>query len=243
MITKLGIEIVSRSDNDGMSAAINSGESIAGGKLLHKAITSGELTGRVNLYHGTDHKAADSIRLKGLLPTTEESAVNTAQLRGDPERFNKSLGKAYMTRSPLEAYTYGLGKNMRGGGASPDVVRLNVPLWKMKSVINPEVDMSFAEWKKKTVPGPEKVNPLQDMALRKMYRQLRDSVVVEGPVGPEFVRGSDKYRRNSFREIMEYAKARPGTFAGGVAKSLLGAGAFLNGGYELYRHGAANFNN
>ncbi len=235
MITKLGAEIVSRSDKAELPATLYLGEGIVGESLLRNAISSGELTGRASLYHGTDRETAAKIREKGLLPTTAETAVNTRALEhADPERFKQALGKSYMTRNPVEAFTYGFGKKVRGGGGMPGVVRLNVPVWKMKSVVNPEVDMSFEEWKNKSVLLPGKPNFVQEKVLRDTYNKLRNSVVIDGAVGPEYVRGSAQYKGNSLKEFMEYMRARPKSFAAGTAKSLLGLGGSLNSGYEIY---------
>lgn len=235
MITKLGKEIISPRDNEQIPTALYAGEGIAGGLVLRKAVNSGELTGRASLYHGTDKETSSLIRKNGLLPTTEESALNTKQLKNlDPERYKKALGKSYMTKNPLEALTYGVGKSMRGNGGKPSVVRMNVPVWKMKSVVNPEVDMSFDEWKNKSWLLHEKPNFFQERQLRAIYNQLRDNVVIEGAVGPEYVRGSEKYKRNSLKEITEYIRSKPKSFASGALKGLLGAGSILHGGYEIY---------
>lgn len=232
MITKIGKEIVKEK---GIHPAISAIEGIGGTGLLANAVNSGQLTGRATLYHGTDRQSARGILEKGLLPTSEENAVNTTALKADPERYKKALGKSYMTRSAMEALSYSIGKSKRQlKREMPCLVRVNAPLWKMKQVMNPEADMPYAEWEKRTF-GKALFDQTPEFAKKSMYRQLRKSVVIDGAVEPEYIRGSTGYRGNSFREFRDYVKAKPKTFALGAGKSLLGGAALLHGGYETFK--------
>ena len=119
------------------------------------------------------------------------------------------------------------------------VVKMDVPLWKMeqqgKLVANPEALGSYEEFHnamaKKMGRNPE--DPIFKMQTRASHRSLtKDSRVIKGGIGTEFVRGNKGFRGANLAEIGEYMKARPGRFAGGMA---LGAGALGLGAYGLHK--------
>ena len=207
-----------------------------GGALLRNAYHSGDITGRATLFHGTKSEdKARSIREKGLLRTTPESIneFNRAVLQSrSGDVYRNSLGKSYMTKDPIEALFYG---NLR----PKNVVKLNVPLWKYKQVVNPEIADGYkafsddADRKLRNAIIPQEPNLQTDLIKTKMYNKLRDSAVVEGDVSPEHIKGSDKYVKNSIKEIKEYIKARPWQFAKGVGKAGLGLGLLGGGGLML----------
>lgn len=228
MITKLGKQLVRQDDNEGLKNIGNTAETIAGSALLNNALASGDLTDRMTLYHGTDKDSAKSIRQQGLLPTTDESAVNTSTLKKvDPERYQKSLGKSYMTKNKVEGKIYSIGTDYKkGGGGEGGVVKINAPIWKMKRVMNPEVDMPFEVWKKKVVdPG----NEPPDFLLKMLYNMMRKNVVVEGGVGPEYIKGGQGYKGLNLSEFLEYMRSKPATFAKGLGKAALGLGGIGHG--------------
>lgn len=216
-----------------------------GGHLVNDAFASGNLTGRQTLYHGTDASNIKSIRDLGLVPTTNENAVNTAVLRGTPQ-YEKSLNKAYTAKSRFDAAMYAAQTAMAKNGKNPfvdksakaqllpetlkrlfsgeGIVKLNVPTWKLKTVINPEVDMPFEEWSKKVGLG--------GMEARLMYDKLRNgSVVFDGGLDARYVKGSDKYRGLSASELVSYIKNNPKQFAKGVGKTVGGLGLLGGAGY------------
>lgn len=212
-------------------------EGLTGTALVANALRSGNLTGRATLYHGTSKDAVRGIKEKGLLPTTAENASNTKILESiNPERYARSLGKAYLTPEWADAQNYALQtatdrftnlqnwKNMR-------TAKINAPLWKMKTVVNPEVDMSYKDWKKR-LGSPGEMHT--ETRKRFLYNNMRNTVAVDGGVGPEYVKGSDKYQRLTLKELGEYIKAKPKTFALGAGKTLAGLGMLGHGAYQLY---------
>lgn len=217
-----------------------------GAYLGDKALASGDLTGRETLYHGTDVDSAANIKRTGLMPTTDANAINTTAIKSDTERYNKSLGKSYTTRNKGEARTYAIQTQAKRDalkGKVPDgirlalqsgkgIVKLNVPTWKRKTVINPEVDMPFDDWRKKLgIFGalyPESV-------LKKMYNSLRESVVFEGGIPTEYIKGSDGYKGLSAAELLDFIRNNPQRFVKGLGKAGLGAGLVGGGGYLLGR--------
>lgn len=214
----------------------NSVEGLAGAALASNALKSGELTGRQTLYHGTTRDAVKGIKEKGLLPTTDENAINTKVLKADPERYSKSLGKAYLSPERADALQYALqsatnrGRN-KENWKNMGVAKVNAPIWKMKTVVNPEVDMPFEKWKDTLGLGGMFTSESEKQF---MYKNMRNAVVVDGGVGPEYVKGSDKYQRLTLKELGEYIKARPKTFALGAAKTLGGLGMLGHGAYHVY---------
>lgn len=249
MITKIGTKIVlstKREDDSYKNYAMMASAPIAGG-FITDAISSGDFTGRRTLYHGTLGDNIPSILNNGLNPTSDKNAINTKALKVDPERYVKSLGKSYMTKNRLHAMLYAASAQKRKDikrkmslskrepfrlgiedlmankvntltnkeimDARNNVVKLNVPLWKHKQVINPEVDMPYEEWAKRS--NVDHKNPIS----KQMYKQLRDAVVVEGGISPEYIAKSSKYIRNSPKEYFQYVKKMP-------RRALLGAGKF-----------------
>ena len=232
-ITKLGKDLLDKETKN----YLNGAEGVGGLALLRNALASGQLTGRQTLYHGTDKDSAASIRKSGLQPTTDANAVNTSALKADAERYNKSLGKAYTTGSALEGLTYAYQTNAKKGGKGMSVVKINAPTWKMKTVMNPEVDMPYGEWKKRLgIWG----DLMPEYTKKTSYKSLRNAVVFDGGVGKEYIKGSDAYKGLSLKEFAEYLKARPKTFAVGGVKALLGAGTLGHSIYELINRNKKN---
>lgn len=248
MITKIGTDLVG-----GVKSNLTSSQpeikdvipAVAGVGLLSNAVRSGDLTGRRTLYHGTTEDVVKSIMDKGLLPTTDETAVNMKGIAYDKERYKKSLGKAYATPSKQHALMYAMNARNRKAGnflvMDPvnrsdirGIVKLNVPDWKYKMVLNPEVDMGYEEWLSKIEDSARrKLNPSEKSRYKNIYKHLRGAAVFEGGVSPEHIKGSNKYTANSLKEILEYARARPSRFARGTGKGIAGLGAIVGSAYLL----------
>ena len=245
MITKIGAAIIAQPEdgNSGVNRALLYGTSGGlGAALMSNALTSGDVTGRETLYHGTDAASADAIRRNGLKVTTDDTAVNTKVLKdADPERYNKALGKAYMTPSADEAMGYAQGKNLRSGNffAGEGVVKANVPTWKMRMVANPEVDMPYKEFRQILSGQSQKLQEMQkpfvDAVLYPVYRSLRKARTFEQDVPTEYIRGASNYRGNSLGEIVDYARHNKLRFAKGLGKFTAGAGLTGAGAYGAYR--------
>lgn len=88
MFTILGSRVLAekdRQDKLDLIKGLYTGEGIGGALLAANSFTSGDLTGRDTVYHGTSPKNADSIRQEGLKPATRENANHTKILEYDPE--------------------------------------------------------------------------------------------------------------------------------------------------------------
>ena len=244
MITKLG-KSLSQSGGDDSTSVVGAAAGLAGAGVLRNALASGDLTGRRTLYHGTTEDVARSIRQQGLLPTTDANAVNTKIISHDTDRYAKSLGKAYATPSKAEALGYAVAtRNRRAGNflfMDParlsdfkGVVKLNVPEWKHNMVMNPEVDMDLKSYIARSAElRGKQLSPVEKQQAASAYRQLRRAAVFDGGVSPEYVKGADKYKANSIRELLEYARARPGQFARGLGKGAIGLAGIAGSGYLL----------
>lgn len=247
MITKAAKTVTEQEDPRSKAERyLGLGSTGAGTLLAMNALDSGDLTGRETLYHGTDPDAANSIRRRGLMPTTESNVVNTDAIKGDRERYAKALGKAYTTRNKTEARSYAVQTMAKRKAAKGEavkaldmmlnlgdgVVKLNVPVWKMKTVMNPEVDMPFEEWRKRL---GFFANLYDEGSLKRMYKDLRRAVVFDGGVGAEYVKGAKGYRGLTPAELVEYIRANPRRFARGLGKAGLGAGLAGGGAYLLGR--------
>lgn len=88
-----------------------------------------------------------------------------------------------MAKSKLEALGYA---NFDRKG----IVKVNVPLWKHKVVVNPEVDMPFEEFinRIKKFKPDVPISGLARAVLKQGYDNLRKAVVVDGPVSAEYIR-------------------------------------------------------
>lgn len=219
---------------------------VPGALLLDNSLRSGYLTGRATLYHGTLKENIPSILEHGLKATSDDSAVNTKVLQAtDPERCKKALGKSYAEKNLINAAGYAYGaENRKNGIIAPrqpslkdlfrqkdNIVKLNIPLHKLKTVMNPEVDMPYDEWVKKV--DPHGFYSEGDF-LKRAYKMLRNAVVVDGDIPAEYIPKSEKYVRNNLKEYLEYVKKMPKNALKGVGKA--GAGLSLIGlsGYGAY---------
>ena len=229
-ITKLASDILNDKSPDVRNYA-NAAEGILGAYVLSGA-KDRQLRGRTKLYHGTTDVALKSILENGLAPSSEENALNTARLKADPARYKNALGKVYTTRHLDKARSYAWqsslnNKNARRGA----VVELDVPMWKLKRVVNPEADMSFDEYMRRTYPGlPKETHAYHKPA----YRRFRQDVVFEGGISPEYIKGSRKYRYFNPKELLEYARHNPKVFAKAWGKVGLGLGMLGHAAYSLY---------
>lgn len=73
-------------------------------------------------------------------------------------------------------------------------------------------------------------------AQHKMLYDVYDkAIALEGGLSPEFIRKSPHFKGVNPREILEYARTKPGRFAGGVALGTAGAAATAYGLHGLYK--------
>ena len=256
-ITKLGNAMLKQAEKDSKYSAGYGREVVKSGlgaALLRNSVLSGDLTGRKTTYHGTDSESARSIRETGLRGGSEGNLAATEQLKNYSEdRYRKSLGKAYATKFKSVAKGYANGaaykknKLLEFLGKQPnlkaDVVELNVPTWKQKTIMNPEVNIPYDKWVDEGLAAAKrdhgvKLNKLQRQGIKALwyapYRFLRSVDAFDGTVSPEYIKGSSKYKGNSIGEFGEYIGARPGRFLRGVGKAGVGVGLLGNGLYNLY---------
>ena len=123
------------------------------------------------------------------------------------------------------------------GSAGGEVTKMKVPLWRLRQegriVANPEVK-SLADRHQalyKIFGVPRKASEILSSA---MVGELGGNYAIQGGIGPEYVRGSPNYQKITLKEIGEYARARPRTFAAGVGLTGLGAAGLLYGGKKLH---------
>ena len=231
-------------------AALTLGSLLGGGYAARNALTSGDLTGRETLYHGTSPDKVKSIIEKGILPTTPENAVNTSGLAADPKRYQAALGKAYTEPNRLNAAMYaaqtemgGINearfrpselsvKTLRNYLTGRGIAKANVPTWKMTNMVeNPEIaGIPREKWIKDNwgLLVPEKVRG-------KVYDALAATRVFDGGLEGKYFPGNADYVRNSPKEILDYIRHNPKRFAKGNAKLLAGLGLLGAGGYGLRR--------
>lgn len=217
----------------------------AGGVLLSKARP--HVTGRQRLYHGTTGEAARKVRESGLLPAAAvDTPAITDILADDIKADAKKL--VYLTPKRMEAGGYAgqadfIAANPKNflspllmpqrakatvkgmlNPVHPGIVTADVPTWKPeiadKIKKNPEARGSFDEFRKHV--RSKMLFPPPDDQIRALHKSLDRAVAIDGGVPAEFIRGSDKFKKLTLREMKEYARARPGRFAGGLGLGALG---------------------
>ena len=137
------------------------------------------------------------------------------------------------------------------------IVRANAPTWKMNIVPDPMYDMpfdqfmedrrknlkarnlqSFSEFLK--INDPKTIGQkLWNKALNALdefkYKTVHDTggkyVVVDGTTPTQYIRGSKDYQGLTFNEFKDYVINNKLRFAGGIAKTLVGAGML---GHAIY---------
>ena len=231
---------------------IAGGLAAAGGAgALYKSAP--KITGRERLYHGTDPSNVKNLLKDGIKAKfTGQEGSNTAALEGT-DLYDKSLGKTFLTKSPLEGLMYASQSDLGGmssgltdeevmanmPSARKGLLKANLPTWKdeIKTVENPEVaGMSFKEWKKNNLGPFERMNS-SDKQLKNQYKGLKDrTVTVDGDIPSKYIKGSDNYQRANLGEIKEYAKKNPKKFGLGVGVGALGLAGLGYGGYRAYKH-------
>ena len=221
--------------NDNLQNSGVAGSIVAGAGLVNKELKHGNLTGRETLYHGTNPSNKASILATGLKPTTEANAVNTAMIKDVfPGVYKDSLGKTFLSRKKFEAWKYSIGAQVRNDPSSPPkisggVIKANVPIWKMKTVRNPESAMGYEAWAKSQDEllrghGINKINPVQEFLRRRVYNEYDRAVVLDGGLDSKFLRGANDYKGLTFSELKEFLSKNKGRALKGYGKAGLGVG-------------------
>lgn len=222
---------------------------VAGVGMAKDQYDRGHLTGRETLYHGTAVEHKKKILKEGLKPRASKGIIDVAEeVHG--EDALKSKEHVFMTRSKHQAHTYAnqaqrihegtfkihdamsrFKDMIPGTKSSKGVVHVNAPTWKsdeFKKVRNPEVKKIFKDMK-----GDPFTPPFaKKLQKKKIYDTLEKSVFTnKGPVSNKYMKGSDAYSKNSLGEIKSFIKAKPGRFAKGLGKSILGTALAGAGAY------------
>jgi hypothetical protein len=134
----------------------------------------------------------------------------------------------------LQMYQQGEGRNPLSFlrlGEDADVVKARVPYALERRMIeNPEV----AYHEDVTLKNPF-LMPQQKLQIEAANKALKGEYVLPGELGPEYMVGSDKFKRHSLDEFKEYVSGNKGRFAKGVGLAGVGAAGVGLGARELYR--------
>ena len=224
----------------------------AGGKLLDNVHKSGEISGRVHLYHGTSGGAGERIKEEGLKKSHALDQNTITRNAGiTPEELVYTAKKRRV----------GLGHSLAaiGDGDKPELIRMSIPYdeyKKMKrSTNNPEMAgaKSAKEYAKLIKEGktPNSNDEMIKMIAENMgektgkryidfySRNKWDNLsgaegtsgtrIFEQDINPERIKGSKHYKKNSLKEVKEYIKKNPKRFIKGAGKSVAGAGLIIGG--------------
>jgi len=236
---------------------LNKGVSIAA-----NAFDSGDLTGRLGLYHGTSADRAAQIRKEGLKPGVSKGITDMVE---NVQGVGGKLGAgrlAFTTMDPSDARNYSIQQEYLKthgisskedaakflGGADGARAKLG-----FRSLLTPEivarygspnvVKLSVPEHvvNKARVDNPEfaeiKKNPfwrINPQMVAFVEHGEKNHRVFNGGVGAEYVKGSDKYQKLTAKEVLDHVKANPGRFAKGVGKALAGTGIALGSAPAVY---------
>lgn len=227
----------------------------AGGKLLDNVHKSGEISGRVHLYHGTSKTAGKKIKEEGL---KKSHALDEGTITRNAGITPRELVYTAKKRR------VGLGHSVAAimNNDTPELIRMSIPYdeyKKMKkSTDNPEMAgaKSAKEYakliKKGKTPnlnderitrasegmGKKAGEKYIDYYARKKWDNLSGAEgtsgtrIFEQDINPERIKGSKHYKRNSAKEISGYIKRNPKRFLKGVGKGAA-ATALVVGGAKL----------
>ena len=223
-----------------------------------RAIDSGDLTGRLGLYHGTSADRADQIRKTGLRPGVNPGVTDLAEIA---QGSKLGAGKlAFTTRSPDDARSYAiqqeylLKKNPQGEdirkfitGEDPGrrafAIKHGLTPRVFSRFYNPTtLKISIPESHGiPTVENPEianvkrgifyKLNPAMESFVRDAEK---NHVVFDGEVPTRYIKGSADYQGLTRKEFLDHIKANPQRFAKGIGKVLAGTGVAIGSGPAAY---------
>jgi len=204
---------------------------VGAGVVATKPYSKGMLTGRETLFHGTRKVNVASIRRRGLRASQaarKGSLTQNVMSHSANNKHFKGLTYADKFRSGAQdvnrsrAFQY---QRLGGiGSLQQKILKLRIPSDKINRVPNPEI--KYGNW--------ENMTPKE---LKQMASQFGEKQVVtmKGSVSPRYIVGSKYYQRVTPREILKYARKRPGKFASGVALTAGGAAGALALGRATWR--------
>lgn len=202
----------------------------SGAVLAKNANRNGEISGRVNLYHSINKKHVRSALKNGLdgkYSKENSESLSNLVTRGKASKDPRNI--IYLAKDKDLARETSLSRFNKSKGEKPSTyLKLSIPydeLKKKRTYGNPEFDnfRSFEEYRKRG--GIKSAAEFKDLSGEKSSR----TVLIDGKLGAERIRGSKKYQKNSLKEIGEYIKKNPKRFAKGAGKVLVGAGSIMAG--------------
>jgi len=231
---------------------------IAGGALIaKKQFDDGNVTGRELVYHNTNKKNIDSIKNKGILKTRSYDKDNITHkgLKGSVKVKNMG-GLTYVGRSKIPALGVGFqaalhdSKNPESKNhnkllksiSDRTTLKAKIPSWKMEKTTNPELlgtkngreyrDVVLYRKEKKTGKKPNLTDKVYaGVSANIMHTSLgpKKTHTLKESIKPQYIKGSDKYRRADKEEVLEYIRNNPVRFASGVGGLTLGGGMIMAG--------------
>lgn len=205
-----------------------------GVELLKDSNKSGELSGRVKLYHGTNAKAKESILregLKGKYALDPNNLTNTV-IDNIGVKDGRKLVYTSRVKDPAEIMA---NINEQKGRGKASIVEMSIPYdeyKKMKRIYdNPEFKgtTNYKDWLKKIKRDP-------DPYLEAYYNNFsgakgtKGTRIFEQDIKTTRIKGSKDYVKNSAKEIYKYAKRNPKRFGKALGKASLGTGLIISGG-------------
>lgn len=237
------------------------GLSIAGASLLSKANDEGKLTGTTHLYHGTTKKRIPKIMKEGLKtsrakdPDTllsgvygkdyipEDSNVYLAKTRGMAEGVNKArhgVRRPDKVYDSLEDFEKDVKKRSR-------VLDIDIPRTVFKKMTrnqNPELlgakdkEEFIRRYRERNEERLKKEGKdINEKELRLAYDDLSDksSVTLGNDVGPEYIRGSEKYNQSKWENFKDHSKNNREEFLKALGKAGLGAAGLGLGARMIFK--------
>lgn len=238
-----------------------------GTEYAGRALDSGDVTGRLGLYHGTSAERAEQIRQTGLRPGAAQGILDITEETNNIPRGNMGAGKlVFTTMNPHDAMTYAVqqeylqGRDLKGDAARKFMTgddgarvqmenRTNRIPGALARVHSPNV-LKLSVPENHGIPlveNPEFAQVKKDPMWRltpwkeKFVREgLRDHRVFQGEVPTEYIKGSANYKGLTMGELVQHVRNNPGRFAKGAGKVLLGTTAAVGAApatYAMVRYG------
>lgn len=225
------------------------GLALGGAKLIKDSNKNGELSGRVKLYYSVNKKHIPDILRNGLdgkysreNPDSLTNKVTDGKVSGDKRNI------IYLAKDKELADRTGINRERISNGIKKSkTLKVEVLYEELKSKRtygNPEFNnaKTFNEYIKfKT--GTDNIKNIPKEKLKELKDNWRDlggdnnsrTIMLDGKLGPENFKNSNKFRKNSIKEIAKYIKSNPGRFTKGIGKVGIGASSIL-AGTELIRN-------
>lgn len=256
----------------------------AGKAILSNVNDSGDLDGRIKLYHRTDKENVPSILengIKGSKTNDNSFTKDIAKSQGvKPEQWGSFKNKSYLARNKDLASKVGRQRGVMAttneyfsnmgdvtGAVDKDLLRKNIKSMKekQKKIYNNQQTLKASIPKDKfknlkVVDNPELLgaktideylerNPTigmypnaREIAESRLKNLGKDTVTIDGDFPSKYLKGGKGYVKNSPKEVLNYIKREPKSFAKGVGKGAVGLGLAGVGAYNTVK-GLKRFKN